>query len=74
MGNYLDRCDGCHKPRICRGYGDLVLCDECIENRINEPRSKKEECRNVDIFVCDEFVVDSNTKVYETLFDMLEDC
>lgn len=27
---FLDRCDICHKPRQCRGYLNMILCDECL--------------------------------------------
>lgn len=27
---FLDRCDICHKPRKCRGYLNMILCDECL--------------------------------------------
>ena len=30
MSQYLDRCDLCNKPKHCRGYKGMVLCDECI--------------------------------------------
>lgn len=28
---FLDRCDICHKPRRCRGYLNMILCDECLD-------------------------------------------
>lgn len=37
---FLDRCDICHKPKKCRGYKDMVLCDECIEMLKNNNESK----------------------------------
>lgn len=30
---FLDRCDMCHNPRVCRGYDGMLLCEECIEKK-----------------------------------------
>jgi len=45
---FLDRCDICHKAKKCRGYEDMVVCDECIEkiksneNELNIKETDKE--------------------------------
>ena len=45
---FIDRCDICHEPRKCRGYEDMVVCDECIEkiksneNELNIEETDKE--------------------------------
>jgi len=26
---FKDKCDGCNKMKVCKGFKELVLCEEC---------------------------------------------
>lgn len=26
---FRDKCDICHTFKVCRGYKDMIVCDEC---------------------------------------------
>lgn len=43
---FLDRCDICHKPKVCRGYKDKILCDDCIKSLKGTNEEKKENVEN----------------------------
>lgn len=34
---FKDKCDGCNKMKVCRGFNGLVLCDKCIEKELTKP-------------------------------------
>lgn len=52
---FLDRCEICHQPRICKGYKGLVLCDDCISNyehikETNETKDSIKDKKEITIF------------------------
>ena len=45
---FLDRCDICHQPKKCRGYENMIVCDECASKiKNNENELKKQEIETV---------------------------
>nr|DAE10117.1 MAG TPA: Diheme cytochrome c [Siphoviridae sp. ctGuJ10] len=30
MNDFRDKCDGCHTFKKCRGYRNMILCNDCI--------------------------------------------
>lgn len=34
---FKDKCDGCNKMKVCKGFKGLVLCEECIEKENAKP-------------------------------------
>ena len=51
---FVDRCDICRQPRHCRGYKNMVLCEECIDGskKSVEPQKIKarQETKELTIF------------------------
>lgn len=39
---YKDKCDKCHQMKICKGYNNKCLCEDCI---------KKEKSENIEIII-----------------------
>lgn len=41
---FKDKCDGCYQMKVCKGYGNKVLCADCInqEKKIEQDNKKGE--------------------------------
>ena len=49
---FKDKCDGCHQMKVCKGYADKVLCDDCINQEKNiKPKQTKGELNEQTRFV-----------------------
>lgn len=55
---YKDKCDCCNQYKICRGYKDKVLCEDCI-NKTDKLKDKKEIINN------EPYIIKGQTTIFD---------
>lgn len=43
---FKDACDGCGKMDYCKGYGNKVLCPNCIKLEEEKNNERNNRCNN----------------------------